>query len=197
MVNLSTRLNFSAVNLLLAEQSAYDLEILTQIFFGFGARNYQGATTFEEASGIASRHTLDLVVLELKLKDSDGLDLIRWIRRSSLEQNRAVPMIALSANGASDTVMAARDAGVNYFILKPVTPEGLIDRILRVLADTRPFVETDSYIGPDRRFKNEGPPPGFLPRRSTDLKGALGDAREPNLSQADVEALFKPQKAVI
>jgi DNA-binding response OmpR family regulator len=192
-----TRLNFSSVNLLLAEQSSFDLEILTQIFFGFGARNYHGATTQEEAAGIAGRHILDLVVLELKLREGSGLDLVRWLRRSSLEQNRAVPIIATSADGASDNVTAARDAGANYFILKPVTPENMIDRVIRVLNDTRPFVEFGAYIGPDRRFKNEGPPPGFSPRRSTDLTGALGDAREPNMSQADVEALFKPQKAHI
>ncbi|MGC5376454.1 hypothetical protein ACPXAO_23390, partial [Salmonella enterica] len=57
-----------------------------------------------------------------------------------------------------------------------------------------PFVECDSFIGPDRRFKNMGPPPGTNGRRKTDVQEDLGEATAPNMSQSEIDALLKPTK---
>lgn len=56
------------------------------------------------------------------------------------------------------------------------------------------FIESDSYAGPDRRFRREGPPPGMAGRRSGDLSAAVGHAETPNLSQDEIDSLMKPTK---
>jgi len=57
------------------------------------------------------------------------------------------------------------------------------------------FVECDTYFGPDRRYKNEGPPPEFPDgRRREDVTTELGEAAEPNMSQDELDNLIKPQK---
>jgi hypothetical protein len=40
----------------------------------------------------------------------------------------------------------------------------LLQRILWVSRDKRPFVEVGEYLGPDRRFKMDGPPQGMARR---------------------------------
>jgi CheY-like chemotaxis protein len=52
-------------------------------------------------------------------------------------------------------VEIARLAGVNEFVIKPFTPAGLLSRILLVLRKPRPFIVTESYLGPDRRRRVE------------------------------------------
>ena len=57
------------------------------------------------------------------------------------------------------------------FVAKPLTPSVVLQRIHWVASDKRQFVDVvdGSYVGPDRRFKFEGPPPGSEGRRETDL----------------------------
>lgn len=193
-VDTNTKLNFESVNILLLEQSVHALEIMQQMLFGFGARNFDRTVTIDEAKTVVGRKTLDLITVDPNLKEGDGLAFVRWLRKSGLEPNRFAPLMVLSANGSNMSVMRARDAGASFFIVKPITPAILMDRILRVIRDKRPFVVADNYAGPDRRFKFEGPPVGEAPRRSTDLDVKIGEAREPNLSQDELDSLFKPQK---
>jgi hypothetical protein len=63
-----------------------------------------------------------------------------------------------------------------------------------VAKEDRMFVETDSYVGPDRRFKREGPPAGMAGRRKEDLPMELGQATTPNLSQDQIDGMMKPMK---
>lgn len=51
--------------------------------------------------------------------------------------------------------MAARDAGVNEFCVKPVTPADLMKRIAWVIDKPCPFVRSPDYFGPDRRRKDD------------------------------------------
>ena len=54
-----------------------------------------------------------------------------------------------------------------------------------------------AYIGPDRRFKREGPPAGMEGRRADDVAGDLGDAAAPNMSQEEIDAMMKPSKVIL
>lgn len=191
------KLNFEHVQILLLEQSPHGLEILSQMFLGFGARNCHRCAAIEDATAIVHRATLDLIVIDPNLKEGDGLEFVRWLRNSGIDPNRFAPVLVLSANGANFAVARARDAGASFFLVKPVTPATLLERIGRVLRDKRAFIVADTYAGPDRRFKFEGPPAGMPPRRSTDLKSKLGDAKEPNLSQEELDSMFKPQKVTL
>jgi DNA-binding response OmpR family regulator len=186
-------INFQTANILLLEQGAHGLDILIQIFASFGTRNCYKSMCIEEAQGVAARATLDLVLVDPSLKNEDGYEFVRWLRRSGPDHNRVAPVIALSANGTKSAVSRARDAGASFFVVKPVRPAVLLDRIVRIVRDARNFVVSDSYVGPDRRFKHEGLPAGVGPRRSTDFTGALGEAATPNMSQGEIDMLIKPQ----
>ncbi len=186
--------NLQTANILLLEQSQHGLEVLAQMFLGFGARQLHRTISIEEATRVMERNTLDLAVVDPNLKGGDGYDFIGSLRRRGAEPNRSMPIIVVSADGSMSAVVRARDVGTSYFVVKPVRPAVLVDRIMRVVRDNRSFIVSDGYTGPDRRFKMEGPPPGIAPRRSTDITTRLGEATAPNMSQNEIDSLFKPQK---
>jgi hypothetical protein len=72
-------------------------------------------------------------------------------------------------------VTKARDCGANFLLTKPIMPHSLMERVIWVAQEARPFIELDTYAGPDRRFKNVGPPDGVKRRRS-DMTGAPAGA---------------------
>jgi DNA-binding response OmpR family regulator len=104
-----------------------------------------------------------------------------------------VPIVVLTGYSRVDAVVGARDAGANLVVKKPLSPQVLFDRLAWMGQGSRKFVETETYVGPDRRFKSIGPPDG-LGRRSTDLSQDVGLAREPNMTQSEIDAMMKPTK---
>ncbi len=71
----------------------------------------------------------------------------------------------LTGHSEGHRVRQARDAGANDFLVKPVTGESVYRRIVSLVQDTRPFVKTPSFLGPDRRRTDLGPPEGMMERR--------------------------------
>ena len=66
-----------------------------------------------------------------------------------------------------------------------------------MLRDKRNFVEAPNYVGPDRRFKFEGPPIGSDGRRKDDVAPSLSAESGENMSQSELAELLKPQKVVL
>jgi DNA-binding response OmpR family regulator len=129
--------------------------------------------------------------------DGEEYEFLRQLRHAGDKPNSYVPVVLVSGHVRASDVARARDTGANFFVAKPLTPNVLLQRILWVARDKRPFVEVGRYIGPDRRFKFEGPPVGSDGRRDCDLKSPLGGAEEPNLSQNEIDMMIKPQRVLI
>jgi CheY-like chemotaxis protein len=186
------RINLEKATVLLVDENASGLDLLTTLVGGFGFGERLRAASSAQAVEMLQQHNVDLILAEAALSGMDGFDFVHWLRRSGLKPNAFCPVILVTGHTPLAKVEKARDCGANYIVAKPVTPLTLIERIVFVSKDARPFVESDTYIGPDRRFKNDGPPEGSNGRRRTDLQDF---AAERSLSQSEIDALLKPTKA--
>jgi two-component system KDP operon response regulator KdpE len=86
------------------------------------------AATGKEALDAARREKPDLVVLDLGLPDSDGLDIIRELRARS-----PVPIVVLSSRGDEKGKVSALDLGADDYVTKPFGIEELMARIRTAL----------------------------------------------------------------
>jgi DNA-binding response OmpR family regulator len=187
------RLNLTAVKALCVDSNSQGLEILTQTLTGFGVDKLIRAHSAEEARKALRQDRFDIMLADARLTDESGYDLLRWLRRSTLEHNRFVPVILVTGHTRESQVQYARDSGANFVVAKPTSPIVLLQRIQWVARGGRVFVESDTFVGPDRRFKHEGLPNG-VGRRSTDASEALGDTSEPNMTQSEIDTVFRPQR---
>lgn len=75
-----------------------------------------------DALDIIDRDTPDAVILDLKLPDMDGIDILKHI------QDRALPctVIVITAHGSINSAVEAMQAGAADFMLKPFTADRLI-----------------------------------------------------------------------
>ena len=87
------------------------------------------ADTVQKGLTEACTRKPDLLVLDLGLPDSDGLDLIRDVRGWS-----GVPIIVLSARSGEGDKIAALDAGADDYLTKPF---GVGELLARVRANLR------------------------------------------------------------
>jgi CheY-like chemotaxis protein len=112
------------------------------------------------------RRHFDLIVSDLEMTPMSGWDLLLRIRRDKNVTNPYVPIILITSHSDRESVLRARDFGASAFVAKPVNYENLKKTISAVLADSRPFVQNDTYSGPDRRRKDKLPKDGKYQRES-------------------------------
>lgn len=190
------RLDLKAARVLCADENSQGLDILGQILMGFGVQHVTRAQTAEDVRRVLASQPFDLVLIDASM-GGNGHEIVRWLRTSTLEPNRFVPVIVLAGHTPQSQVESARDCGSSFVVTKPISARILLDRIYWVGRAARMFVETERYAGPDRRFKNEGVPGGGKGRRKGDLSADVGEAKEPNMSQDQIDSLMKPQKVAL
>ncbi|MDR3528773.1 MAG: response regulator [Rhizomicrobium sp.] len=190
------RLNFTQIEALVVDADQYSTQILGQILRGFGLSRQIVIESGEEAKRRLGAGHFDLLICDAILPDTHASDLIKWIRRQPALNIKYMPIVVLTGYTQFSNVVTLRDSGANIVVRKPVSPNVLFDHIAWSARTERPFIETDNFIGPDRRFKNTGPPDG-AGRRKTDMTADIGAALEPNMSQDEIDNLLKPTKVEI
>ena len=132
-----------------------------------------GITLIREASdGVEALEIIrdwrpDVIIMDLVMQQLDGLETTRLLRQGSDSPHPFVPIIMVTGHTDRATVIAARDAGVNEFVVKPLTARALLSRIDSVIMRPRPFIRCKTYFGPDRRRIADKNYPGPF-RRNTD-----------------------------
>ncbi len=191
----STLINLEKARALIADSNNQAQDILASVLAGFGLRNVVRVNTGREAQDELRARPVDLIFTDAQIRDVDGYDLIAWLRRQNSETLRQTPAILVSAHTPMRDVVRARDCGASFMVAKPLSPQVLLERILWVARSDRAFIECDVYVGPDRRWRNAGPPVEHPDgRRRDDQAAEIGQAADDNLSQTELDQLVKPQR---
>jgi len=161
-------INLDGAVVLLLDGSALGMSILVQIVTGLGAKALHRCATVEEAKGVVDRHNLDMAIIDAMPPGGDGYEFVRWLRTSASAPNRYAPVLVTTGHTPAKDVFRGRDVGSNLMIRKPIIPSVLVERIFWASWEGRRFVLSDTYTGPDRRFRNLLPP-GGIGRRYDDV----------------------------
>jgi len=124
-----------ALRVLCAEDNPYARIVLKTVLGELGhAVDFAGSG--EAALAAVARGAHDLVLMDVTLPGMDGLAATRAIR--ALDGAAAdVPIIGISGRSEPRDAAAARDAGMNAFMAKPVSPGALAEAIAALAAELR------------------------------------------------------------
>ncbi len=75
----------------------------------------------------------DMILMDIQMVDVDGYDATKSIRKSSKDDGKIIPIIAMSANAFKEDIDKAIAAGMNGYLTKPVDYGNLIDIIKQYL----------------------------------------------------------------
>lgn len=164
------RIDLTKLRILVVDDNHNMRRLLRTLLTGLGCRQVFEAEDGAAALELFQDHAPDIVICDWVMPIMDGLDLTRAIRRSG-HASAYVPIIVLSGYSERSRVTQARDAGITEFIVKPVSPKSLYSRIVSVVAQPRPFIETESFFGPDRRRTGGGGNHSGPGRRKGDVGG--------------------------
>jgi len=95
---------------------------------GFSVREFADADSF---NAFIQTSTPDLIVLDLMLPDTDGLELCKSLKRK--DAFAGIPIIMLTAKGEETDKILGLELGADDYITKPFSPKELVARVKAVL----------------------------------------------------------------
>jgi CheY-like chemotaxis protein len=147
------------------------------------AREIRDAANGAEALRILRGYSPDVIFVDWEMEQVDGLEFVKRVRDPKESPNPFVRIIMVSAVAERQRVLAAWGAGIDEFLVKPVSAVDLLGRIRKVTETPRPFIRVDTYCGPDRRRPR-------LPYDGPERRSEIQQAQQ--LTQEEINALMNP-----
>jgi AmiR/NasT family two-component response regulator len=108
------------LRLLVADDEAAVRAVLVEMSRSLGHHVVAEACTGREAAALVETTSPDLVLLDIRMPDMDGLEAARLIN-----ERRPLPILIVTGHADDDLIREATELGVFSYLLKPVTREGL------------------------------------------------------------------------
>lgn len=125
-------IDFSKLNVLIVDDLGSVRKVLKKILAELGAKQVEEAADGEEALNKISAGTCNLVISDWEMPKINGVDLVKKLRADG--KTSKLPFIMITAHGTKESVIAAVQAGVSNFIVKPFSAGVLKSKISEALS---------------------------------------------------------------
>jgi putative two-component system response regulator len=85
------------------------------------------------AWNILNNTLIDLILLDVEMPTMSGLEFMEYLRRNNAFQ--FIPVIFVTSHAQQDIILKARKSGAKGFIVKPVSPDLMMEKIKSVLEE--------------------------------------------------------------
>ena len=124
------------MNVLVVDDYKSMIRIVRGLLNQLGFMNVDEAADGETALRMIREKPYGLVLSDWNMEPMSGLELLKKVRATSGNDNISkVPFIMVTAESKTENVIAAKQAGVNNYIVKPFNAETLKTKISSVIGD--------------------------------------------------------------
>jgi two-component system chemotaxis response regulator CheY len=121
------------MNVLIVDDYKTMLRIIRNLLKQLGFNNVDEATDGAMALQMLRVGNYGLVISDWNMEPMTGLQLLREVRADA--KLKPIPFIMVTAESKSENVIAAKEAGVSNYIVKPFNAETLKTKMVSVLGD--------------------------------------------------------------
>lgn len=118
--------------ILVVEDNVGNFKLIARLLDALGVQCEWKTSGFEVVEFANTISHIDLVLMDIRLPYEDGYGAMRKLRQSGQFSN--TPIVAVTAVTGVDQMKAARMAGFDGFIGKPLDPDRFPEQIKRVMA---------------------------------------------------------------
>jgi len=119
------------INILVVDDYQTMIRIIKNLLKQLGFSNIDEATDGTAALQKIGAKPYGLIISDWNMEPMTGLDLLKKVRGGG----NKVPFIMVTAESKTENVMAAREAGVDNYIVKPFNADTLKSKLLSVLGE--------------------------------------------------------------
>jgi two-component system sensor histidine kinase/response regulator len=119
----ATEKSAGGLRILLAEYNNLNQRLISRILQKMG-HPVVVANDGAAALGVLSQQEFDLVAMDMQMPVMDGLEATQKIRLNETGTLRHIPIVAITANAFDDDRRKCFEAGMDGYVVKPVSREG-------------------------------------------------------------------------
>ena len=119
------------INILIVDDYKTMLRIIRGLLSQIGFNNIEEAANGAEAIIKLKEKKFDLIISDWNMEPMTGLELLQNVRAD--EKTKMTPFIMVTAESKTENVIAAKQAGVSNYIVKPFNAETLKAKLVSVL----------------------------------------------------------------
>lgn len=142
-------IGFSGCRALIIDPSLSSRRLLHDILMDLHCAQVAGVSNLDDAWGELRKGGINTVFLDWS-GDMDAPGILGMLR-APVSPERYVPVVVVASYNGVEDVLRARDCGATEFMLRPFSKEVVASRLRAIVRMPRPYVESDSFFGPDRR----------------------------------------------
>ncbi|MCS6908107.1 MAG: response regulator [Anaerolineales bacterium] len=117
---------------ILVAEDERDIRELIAFTLQFAGHEVITTSNGEEALQAVRTQRPQLVLLDVRMPRMDGYEVCKEIKTDP--QTKTIPVIFLSAKGQESEIRSGLEAGAEQYLLKPFSPDQLIEQVNKVLA---------------------------------------------------------------
>lgn len=121
------------MNVLIVDDYKTMLRIIKNLLKQLGFNNVDEAMDGTQALQVFGTKDYGLVISDWNMEPMSGFDFLKGVRSGT--KNKDVPFIMITAESKTENVIAAKQAGVSNYIVKPFNAETLKTKIATVIGD--------------------------------------------------------------
>ena len=106
--------------------------IISNVLRQLGYENIVEAEDGTKALAILDTQQIDFVITDWNMPQMSGLDLLKAIRAN--KDKKHIPVLMVTAEAMQENIIAAAQAGVNNYIVKPFDAKTLSDKINKIFS---------------------------------------------------------------
>jgi PAS domain S-box-containing protein len=134
------------LNILLVEDKPMNRK-LAKIYLEKKGHNVSMASNGKEALEVHKSRQFDLILMDIHMPVMDGFEATTRIRAREKERGRHTPIIAITAYAREEDRAKCLEAGMDYYISKPINPEELYNVLTQITKDKQePLAHQDLHI---------------------------------------------------
>ena len=127
-------------NVLIVDDYKTMLRIIKNLLKQLGFNNVDEALDGSQALNTFQGKEYGLIISDWNMEPMSGLELLKSIRTGT--KNKDVPFIMITAESKTENVIAAKQAGVSNYIVKPFNAETLKQKISRPSCPATPSADS-------------------------------------------------------
>jgi CheY-like chemotaxis protein len=178
----STTEELHGARILIVDDDAFTRKVIRQVLTGLKFNQIDEAEDAQVALARLQDRTFDLVITDVHMPGINGLELLRRIRGGLAPVSRDARVIVLTSFANTEVMGAALALDVNGFLVKPMKPQAVEEKIACALRE-------EVQLGPALGYQSVNTDLRTLPRAAA-IKPDSGSAYEAQVRAA--EPLARP-----
>lgn len=138
------------ISILIAEDNDVTREMMAGLLRANGYKVY-GAIDGESAIKVVEDHNIDLALVDINMAPTGGFEFVKYL----LVKGKKIPVVIVTSNESTDTLVKASEYGVTKILQKPIVPERLLNTVQRILKRSGVNVEPLAIVRHSANFSPE------------------------------------------